>query len=386
MRIGILGGTFNPIHNAHLQMARIARDALALDRVLLMVAADPPHKVVDDQVSAAHRHAMAALAAADEERIEASDLELRRSGKSYTADTLAILQAEYPGAKLYLIVGSDMLADFPTWYHPERIAALADIACVTRHGQSAADEANAQLLQEQFSARLHMLHGDADVLSSTEIRERLDAAEPIAGMVPASVERYCYEQGLYFPPDVQQMQQKLRAAVDEKRFVHTMGTVRTAIDLAARWHADARKARTAALLHDCAKRFDPVTLSVYGGDDTGILSVMHAFAGAVVAHNFYGVGDQAILRAIRLHSTGDAGMTTLDKVMYLADLIEPNRRFPAVGALRESIRLGEDDAMLLALTRVRQRVCEMCREGEETAFHPAGERAIQYFTTIHNSK
>lgn len=379
MKIGVLGGTFNPIHNAHMQMARIARDALSLDRVLLMVAADPPHKDVNGHIAASHRYEMTRLAAATAAHVEACDLEIRRGGKSYMADTLATLRKENPDASLYLIVGSDMLCDITTWYHPERIAALAGIAAITRHGQEAGDEQAADQLRTELSARVHLLHGDADRLSSTEVRDRLEAALPVSGMLPPCVERYCYETGLYFPPDVQDMQRRVRAAVNEKRYLHTMGTVRAAIELAARWHADTQKARIAALLHDCAKCLDPVTLEVLGGDDTGIGSVQHAFAGAVVAHNAYGIADQAILRAIRLHSTGDANMTTLDALLYLADLTEPNRSFPAVEALRSDIGLGEEQAMLTALLRVRERVKEMCREGTEIRFHSAGDRAIQYY-------
>ena len=124
MRIGILGGTFNPIHAGHVQMAVAARDALRLDRVLLMVAADPPHKRVAEAVAGAHRLRMAQLAAAGLPRVEASDLELRRTGRSYTVDTLRELHGRYPGASLYWIVGSDMLHDMPTWHRVEEIFRL----------------------------------------------------------------------------------------------------------------------------------------------------------------------------------------------------------------------------------------------------------------------
>ena len=107
MKIGILGGTFNPIHKAHMQMARIARDELKLDLVLLMVAADPPHKDVEGHVAAEKRLMMARLAAQDVDGVEASDLEINRPGKSYTADTLEEVSRLYPGAELVLILGSD---------------------------------------------------------------------------------------------------------------------------------------------------------------------------------------------------------------------------------------------------------------------------------------
>ena len=113
MRIGILGGTFNPIHTAHVQMARIARDEAALDQVLLIVSADPPHKRVDGEVPASERYRLTQLALVGEERIVPSDLEILRGGKSYMLLTLQELNERYPGAELSLIVGSDMLSDLP---------------------------------------------------------------------------------------------------------------------------------------------------------------------------------------------------------------------------------------------------------------------------------
>ena len=382
MKLGILGGTFNPIHNAHIQMAEIARDALGLDRVLLMVAADPPHKCVDGQVPAQRRLAMARLAAEGLNRIEASDLEIRRGGKSYMSDTLAALHVQHPAAELYLIVGSDMLADLKTWHCPKLVAQRAAIAAIARHGREAHDAQAAQELKERFGARVLLLGGNADPLSSTRIRERLAAGLPVETMLPAAVERDCYEQGTYFPPDVQRMQRRLRAVLTPKRYVHTMGVVRTAAALAARWGVDPQAARTAALLHDCAKYLDPVMLEVLGGDDTGIASVQHAFAGAVVAKNVYDVQDEAVLRAIRLHSTGDAGMTMLDKATYLADLTEPNRNFPCVETMREFLSLGADYAMYRSLLRTRAYVEQMRNQGENDAFHPAGERALAYFEAV----
>ncbi len=382
MKLGILGGTFNPIHNAHVQMAEIARDALGLDRVLLMVAADPPHKCVDGQVPAQRRLAMTRLAAAGLARIEASDLEMRRGGKSYMSDTLATLHAQHPAAQLYLIVGSDMLLDLKTWHCPELVAQRAAIAAITRHGRQTHDEQAAQALESRFGARVLLLGGNADPLSSTEIRERLGAGLPVTGMLAPAVERDCYERGTYFPPDVQRMQRQVRAALTPKRYTHTMGVVRTAAALAAQWGVDPRAARIAALLHDCAKYLDPVMLEVLGGDDTGIASVQHAFAGAVVAKNFYGVRDEAILRAIRLHSTGDANMSMLDKVTYLADLTEPNRSFPCVDAMRGFLPLGADYAMYRSLLRTRSYVEQMRGQGGRDAFHPAGERALTYFEAI----
>ncbi len=374
MRLGILGGTFNPIHNAHLQMAAAARDALHLDKVLLVVAADPPHKDVDGHVSAAHRLRMTALAAETEPNVSASDLEIRRGGVSYTVDTLLTLHEQYPDAELFLIVGSDMLLDLPTWRRPDEILRLASIACMPRRGQESTDAAAADKLRTVHGARITMLPAAADKLSSTMLRDRLEAGLPIEGCLPAAVERYCYEHGLYFAPDVRSKQQRLKGMIERERFVHTMGTVRAAAKLAEDCHADPMQAQLAALLHDCAKRLPSAVLEVLSGDDTGIIPVLHAFAGAVVAKNAFGVTDQAVLRAIRLHCTADAGMTVLEQIIYLADVIEPNRTFDGVEALRERVANGLDSAMRMALERTLLLV-----EQRGYACHPASLRAYEYY-------
>ena len=189
MRIGILGGTFNPIHNAHVQMARIARDEASLDRVLLMVAADPPHKQVDGAVPAIERYRLTKIALAGEERIVPSDLEIRRGGKSYTLLTLQQLRKENPGAELFLILGSDMLADLPNWYHPEEVLLLAGVLCVPRIGRNENDGKTAAMLKERYGARITMLSAKADMISSTEIRRRLLEGLPTEGWMPEAVEQ-----------------------------------------------------------------------------------------------------------------------------------------------------------------------------------------------------
>lgn len=379
MRIGMLGGTFNPIHNAHVQMALCARDALALDRVLLMVTADPPHKAVEGQIGSDARLTMARLAAEGLERVEASDRELRRAGKSYTADTLSELAKDYPGAALYLIVGSDMLADMPHWYAPGRIAALAKIAYVPRIGQEAGDQEAARALEIDFGAATVALEKAADALSSTQIRERLQQGLPVDGMLPERVLWYCYEEGLYFPAPLPGMIKHLRGTLSEKRFRHSIGTMMQAARLAESWGADPQKTRLAALLHDCAKNLQAGAMAKYSDDESGILAVQHAFAGAALAKSDYGVEDGEILSAIRHHCTGEAGMSLMDKIVYLADITEPTRDFPGVEEIRASLTLGPDEAMLFALTRS----AAILRKTEDAgAMHPATQRAIDYFTQI----
>jgi len=374
MRIGILGGTFNPVHSAHVQMARIARDEAALDLVLLMVAADPPHKRVEGEVPAAKRLEMVRLAAADEAKIEPSDLEIKRGGKSYTLDTLDELKALYPQAELSLIVGSDMLADLPNWHCPQDVLDRADVLCVPRVGLHLDERKIAGELALRYGARVQVLKGKAEQISSTQVRDLLEAGRSVSGLLPETVEQACYESGVYFPADVRALQNKLRAALKPGRYRHVCGTMRAAAALSERWRQDPEKLRVAALLHDCAKCLDPLEQEVLSGDDTGIEAVYHAFAGAVLAKTEYGITDESILRAIRLHTTGDAGMTDFDAAVYAADLTEPTRTFPGVEDYRERVSRGIDGFMCYALRRVGEFIGR-----SDKALHPATQRALEYY-------
>jgi len=374
MRIGILGGTFNPIHTAHVQMARIARDEAALDLVLLIVSADPPHKRVDGEVPASERYRLTQLALIGEEKIIPSDLEILRGGKSYMLLTLQELGKLYPAAELSLIVGSDMLSDLPNWYHPEEVLKLADVLCVPRIGRNENDDETAKMLTQRYGATVRLLSGKADMISSTDIRHRLLEGLPVDGLMPEAVEQAVYEGGEYFPAEVRLLQEKSRAALTPKRYRHVCGTMRAAARIAQLWNQDAKRARIAALLHDCAKCLDPLLQEVLSGDETGIAPVHHAFAGAVLAKMEYGITDETILRAIRLHTTGDWGMTDFDALVYAADLVEPTRTFFGIEDYRARLTKDIDPFMQYALGRV----CRLIgKKGWKT--HPASTRAMAFY-------
>jgi len=374
MRIGILGGTFNPIHNAHLEMARFARAAASLDRVLFMVAANPPHKRVEGEVPARERLRLVQLALSGEERMEASDIEIRRGGKSYTLLTLQQYRQRWPEASLSIIVGSDMLDDLPNWYHAEEVLALASVLCVPRIGRNENDAETAAMLAGRYGAQVSLLSAKADMISSTEIRKRLFGGLPVEGWMPEAVEQAVYEGGEYFPEELRALQQKCRAALDGKRYRHVCGTMRASARLAQLWGQDAGKARLAALLHDCAKCLDPLRQEVLSGDESGIAPVHHAFAGAVLAKTEYGVSDETILRAIRLHTTGDWGMTDFEALIYTADLVEPTRTYSGVEEYRARLTADVDAYMQYAL---QSQVQLLGRKGRR--MHPATARAIAWY-------
>lgn len=188
MRIGLLGGSFDPVHLGHLALAEAARDRLALDRVLLVVAAGQPLKPSGPSAPAEDRYAMVRLAVRGRPRLEASDMELLRPAPSYTVDTLREVRAEFPaGTEVLLLLGADALSDFPRWREFPAIRSLARVVACTRPGFPL--PAGADLL----------LEAETPDVSSTGIRRRAAAGESLEGLVPEDVAVYIAERGLYRP-------------------------------------------------------------------------------------------------------------------------------------------------------------------------------------------
>ena len=347
-RIAVFGGSFHPIHNGHLALARHALEALDLDRVLFTVDRIPPHKTLADGATDAQRVDMLRLATQDEPGFAVETMELYREGKSYTVDTLRELKVRMPDAELFFLMGTDMLLSFPTWRSPDEISRLATLVCTVRQGQSGGEAEAAANLAERFGTNVILLT-EVSPLSSTEVRNRIADALPITGLVPKAVEHYIYRNGCYFPSAFAPMYERLHRELSAHRMDHTAYVAETAIALAARFGADAKKARLAALLHDCAKHLSVGELLPYADTEPPVVPILHAYAGADYAKTVYGVEDEEVLRAIRLHTTGDAGMTLLDKIIYLADMIEPSRDFPGVEEIRQQNTL--DDMLRLAFSR-----------------------------------
>ncbi len=392
LRIGVYGGTFNPPHLGHMASARAAIKALELDRLLFIPAAVPPHKALPEgSAGPTERLEMTAMMAdgLDAEpgqrcEVRADDIELHRAGMSYTADTLAGLRALHPEDELWLIMGSDMFLSLLSWREPERIMALAGIAAFAREeGDSLADmEAQARRLRTEFGARVALVPlPEVTVLSSTALRSALTAGEGGERLWP-QVYGYILRQGLYgVKKDLRALSDEdLRAAsysmIRAKRIPHIRGTETAAVALAGRWGADVEKARRAAILHDCTKYLlaeEQLALCAFWGEELDELErsavkLLHAKTGAWTARETFGADDE-IFDAIYWHTTGKAGMSLLEKVVYLADYIEPTRDFPGVEELRGLAGKSLDAAMILgfemSIRETRERALPVHRRTEE---------------------
>ena len=368
MKIGIYGGTFNPPHLGHLEAAREAVRALELDKLLLIPAAIPPHKELPKGTpEGAHRLAMTEIMA-DALRmpktVEVSQMELHREGKSFTADTLQALREQYPGAQLWLLMGTDMFLTLQDWHEPEQIMALAGICAFGRAEQDgeALFAPQREFLTRTYGAEVVTitLPGLVEV-SSTQLRALLEEGKGGEYLLPA-VYGYILMHGLYGTHadlqdlDIPQLRACSYSMIQQKRVPHVMGVEEEAIKLARRWGADPELARHAAILHDCTKYWDleqhTACCRKYGVEldelEQRAVKLLHSKTGACIAKYVFGEPEE-VYQAIFWHTTGKADMSLLDKVIYMADYIEPNRDFDGVEELRRMAYTDLDRAMLMGV-------------------------------------
>lgn len=349
--------------------ARQAAEALKLDKLLLIPTRVPPHKALTEDVAGPeHRLEMTrfAVQALNLDGVaEASDLELRREGKSYTLDTLREIRALYPKGELFLLLGTDMFLTFHQWRHPEEIAKLCTLCAFHRSALDSAGDFASQKrrLERKFGAHVKFVDLQEVVdISSTRLRQMLPAGQGREFLAPA-VYGCILREGLYGTnADLRRLSlEDLRCValsmLDPRRIPHVLGTEETAAALALRWGADEESARRAALLHDCTKKFDKelqmALCRQYGIEPDAAErregKLLHAITGAAVAYADFGVSGE-VRDAIRWHTTGKADMKLLEKIIYLADYIEPTRDFCDLTELRRLAFEDLDGALLLGFT------------------------------------
>lgn len=394
MKIGIYGGTFDPIHRGHMAAAGTACAVLGLDRLLLVPDGTPPHKAqAACGASGACRLEMARIAA---DRlglsipVEVPDLELKRKGKSYTSDTLRQLHRRYPKGELWLLVGTDMFLTLHTWHEPEVILSLAGVGAFGRaEGDGEANLAPQKArLERTFGARIRIIPLPNRVpVSSTQLRERLGRGERPEELDP-SVYGYILRHGLYGThANLKHLGwEDLRACsysmIRAKRIPHVQGCEEEAVRLARRWGADEAAARAAAILHDCTKYLNlEEQLSLcqkYGiildHMEQGAVKLLHAKTGAAIARWEYGM-PEPVWDAICWHTTGKPDMTTLEKILYIADYMEPTRDFDGVEKLRALVYEDLDAAVRLGL---EMSVEDLTNRG--VPVHPNTLEALRFLT------
>lgn len=357
MRIGIYGGTFNPIHKGHLHFATNALDELSLDKVLLLPNSQPPHKYDRELASGFNRLEMCKVATKSDSRLEVCDVEIKRGGISYTIDTLREIKRENPEDELFFLTGTDMFCSIEKWKEWNNILSLCCLVGAPRRSEDLSDML---LFQESLKEKgyttivLPLLPVE---ISSTEIRagdeEELDS----------EVLRYITQNGLYgheqkVSIDLDEVTQKLRNTLSKKRFIHSVNVANEAIRLADKFEADKGLCYIAGLLHDICKEMDKELLlkmvkrSGIIVDDIFLRAeqIWHGHAGAVYIWEELNIYNTEIIDAIRFHSSANSNLSIIGKIIYMADLISSERNYEGVEELRIKAYQDLDGAMLDAVS------------------------------------
>lgn len=386
-RIGIYGGTFNPPHLGHIQAAGYAVETLELSQLLMIPDRIAPHKSLpEDSATPEQRMEMLRLGTQGTAKIRVSDLELRRDGPSYTFETVAQLRKEYPQAELFLLMGTDMFLSFHNWRKPGAILKNAALAVFYRGepGERQAIQEQKEKLEAQ-GAKIYVAENPVVNISSTDLRRMavFRCADPL---LPPGVGAYIQEHGLYgtdrnyrnLPMDT--LERVVVGLLKANRVDHVLGCRDTAAALARRWGANETDAARAGLLHDITKALDdPLQLILcqeYGIvlDDfsTHNPKTLHALTGSLVANRIFGE-NQAVVDAICSHTTGKPNMNLLEKIIYVADYMEPNRDFPGVERLRKLAYKNLDKALRVGL----EMTLDMLRK-QKREISPESENALRY--------
>ena len=335
MRIGIFGGSFDPVHKEHVRFVGAAIDCLHLDKVFVMPAHNPPHKPYRTLSPDADRLEMCRLAFSSLPQVEVNDYEIKQGGTSYTYLTCKHFRALFPDAEIFFLVGTDMLRNFPYWREPQSIVNDVTIAVCGRNDEDGWWEEEQRIFTEKFGKPFARVDYNGEDVSSTKIRVLAGAGMRLTDFLDEKTAAYIEEKGLY------KIQNADRALALEKpeRQAHSIRVAELAAARALKLKIPERQAIAAALFHDCAKNLtadSPYLEGFVPPQEWGEIpkTVWHQFAGAYVAERHFDVQDEDVLNAIRYHTSARPNMSELEKLIFLADMLEVERRYEGVDILR----------------------------------------------------
>lgn len=329
----VFGGTFDPPHQGHRHLLECVMSH-GYDRAIVIPAKIPPHKersAGDDDFK--RRFELVRKMFSDMENVTVSDIENRREGKSYTVETLRILNKEYPDQQLYLLVGSDMLLSIERWRDYEEILRRAIIISAARIKTDIEKiHEYKKYLEKKYNCSIIIYDMDIVELSSTQLRS----------------------------PLVKMIDQHNKDHLSGDRYAHVKSVADYAMQLASVHGIDPYKAYIAGLAHDCTKYMtDSQQLDYFKKNSIELTEselatpkIYHQISGAHFARNQFGIDDADIINAVRYHTTGRAGMSRLEKLICLADSIEPRRTYPQAEAMRSTAKSDLDKALLMSFDRL----------------------------------
>lgn len=363
--IAILGGTFNPIHNAHLQMAKTVYATQKYDEILFIPTGIPPHKSRFSDIIADnfHRLKMCELAIIDFPEYKISTIEIFSDQTNYTIDTINELRTQNPNNRYSLIIGADSLMHILRWKDSPQLIQTCQLVVINRPGFDTILDGYIEFLKKEYNADIICVQMEKTPISSTQIRNLISDLLPIEGLVPEKVEKYIQKHNLYeykhtHNSDLIKLKERLSKRLTEKRYAHSIATMKASSDLAKYHNIDSYKAEVAALLHDCAKCYtDAKKLEMAKRYKMELTSsekenpdLLHQRLGSIVAMRDYGITDTEILSAIECHTTGKPDMNNLEKLIFISDFIEPTRKaFYGMENIRELAKHSLDMALVAIL-------------------------------------
>ena len=386
MRTLIYGGSFNPPHKGHVAAVKAALEQKHVDRVLIIPSGTPPHKVLaGDSPDSRQRLELCHLAFDGIKGAEICDIEISHDDVDYTANTLRTLSEMYPEDEFSLLVGSDMFFGIDGWYQHEYVLGGREIYAMARNKNETEQlEKKAAELEKGFGCRVRILPKKLVVLSSTEVRAALKergGTDMLPGKVYSSVIAHRWYGA---KPNLAWLRQQADELLKPKRIPHVRGCEKMAAALAAKWGEDPDRAAEGAILHDITKKIkDDEQLRLC--EEYGIITddverhetqLLHSKTGAALARKLFGV-DDGIYDAIFWHTTGRPGMSCMEKILYLADAMEPTRSYDGVEELRALAFEDLDAAMILGL----RMSCETVRSRGQTVYGVT-EQALDWFISL----
>lgn len=369
-KIGIIGGTFDPVHVEHVALFNNAIKELSLDKLIIVPTFMPPHKSTLP-TEPKHRKKMLDLAVSDIEKAEISSYEIEKKGKSYSFETVLYFKEKYLCDKLYFIVGGDMLNDFKTWKNPEIIVKNAEIAVFGREDYYTDYVFEKEFFARKFGTEFRVLNYCGKSVSATKIRIYASLGFSLDGLVTKEVEKYIKDNCVY-PPD--KTVKFLKTVLPEKRLYHTANVAVAALSKVKELSLDYKKVYLAAMLHDCAKYMSPENFPDFILPNGVPKPVEHQFLGAYIAEKILGIKDEEVLDAIRYHTSGKPNMSMLGKLIFVADMVEEGRTYEGVEELREVFEKGLEAGFSQCL---KEEVLHLRKKGGE--IYEQTEKAYEYY-------
>ncbi|MBO7472767.1 MAG: nicotinate-nucleotide adenylyltransferase [Ruminococcus sp.] len=362
MKTGIYGGSFNPVHNGHIHLAETAVREFGLDRLYFVPSKKSPHRSTAEYAPDEDRLEMLRLAAGADAKLFVSDYEIKSDRVSYTIYTVEHFRREFPEDELFLLVGSDMLLCFDTWHRFEEILRNVTLCVVSRES---GDLPELRKKADELGKYGKIIVSEAvpTEVSSTSIRKKIAKNEDFTCYLNENVVQYIRSKGLYSvrgedvlqynPEDKKKI---LKARLTVKRYTHSLNVATECKKLAEKYGEDPDKAYFAGLLHDICKELpeeEQKALVLESGftvcrEEMETRSLLHGIAGAYYIKKEFGIEDIDILNSVRFHTVGRAGMSRLEEIVYIGDLISAERDYKDVDKMRRLAYTDLNAAMLEA--------------------------------------